>query len=38
MAGTGTGTVGVIEDEENVYTGTRVRPFVATPRQASHLL
>ncbi|KAK6240812.1 hypothetical protein SCA6_006201 [Theobroma cacao] len=28
----GTGHVGVFEDEENVYTGTRVRPFASTPR------
>lgn len=28
----GAGNVGVIEDEENVYTGTRVRPFASTPR------
>ncbi|OMO92883.1 Major intrinsic protein [Corchorus olitorius] len=27
-----TGNVGVIEDEENVYAGTRVRPFASTPR------
>ena len=34
----GTGNVGVIEDEENVYTGTRVRPFDSTPRQFSQIL
>ncbi|XP_038995638.1 probable aquaporin PIP2-7 [Hibiscus syriacus] len=28
----GTGNISVVEDEENVYTGTRVRPFVPTPR------
>ena len=34
----GTGNVGVIEDGENVYTGTGARPFADTPRQASQIL
>ena len=34
----GTGNVRVLEDEENAYTGTRVRPFASTPRQVSQIL